>query len=1191
MTSEELQIILPEVEEKNKLLAEKIFGVTKESSSQNSIIQEVEIRICCKLEEIGFSSWNNGKRDTRSGRLGPDTVIFDKHSRSYDGFFVEVDKDPLHLNSRGNFSSIRANVCVFSGKWQYELTLGSQGVMQLGWDLNEENVFTNEFGVGDTIKSFAYDGNRKRKWNFSTSQYGEYWLSGDVIGCTIDLDNGSIFFFRNGKPLGEAFTNIEMGAGCGYFPTISLARNETVVANFGGTPFRYPIDGFEPIQQPPTESMNQASLILNWFQKLLELCEEEDYILGEFKNEADDCKETSILMFARLLIKYLYQFLDNSYVMEACLVPFLEKLANVSSLIEDDQPLITDYKIKVFFEMLFLFMQDEVFGILKTTIKYSVSRFNQVSTDLEFIQQRQCLKFLISLLQIDQIRDCLLRKSYFVLYRLPECMNLKPFDAIVSNEIVPKTWWESDTGSLDDPDEERKNMYLTSCKEIAVGVKRIELLQLNLLEVLLQNNEENAFIQSSRTIFINMFRYFLKKICLVKSKVLPEHSSAILHCYFQRLLLILRRLWEMEMQLEEPHVMVSKFYENTFEFFNMQRFGGTWSFLIKKYRNMLISRLGEAEFLKVKDSDLNRESHPMGPFDTFSIEVSNVNQAGQMVPIGFFHLRDLSTRDDSNTWLKNIKQKQMEDGLMEMLDGLVMFYHHTVHKQFQGINKFRLKLKKYVEAMNQAHEKLKEAKKNRPEVVVELTNSLLVFETKVDYLSRKMAWIHSVIFSSSNESNLLWLLTAVLKTLKLASQDGDFFAFIPEFYIETLIEMSFALRNYFGHNLEQSEDYTVIMTEVADFLASHFSDTRIVNPNVNDCTIHGLAWFVTNQRGLTCLEHISQSSQGKMITDLLKPYDDRPWAHTNWVLLRFWHGCGFAYRYQKSPHIMGPKLLFNDSILMHHTFKPCPSLLYQKLIEKIMLCDEEISSAFINSALNQLNWVFSEVIGMLQKIKEFSLSELESIRTNQFLVCSTCFDFTLGLLRVFEMIITVCKPLFTDFKRLNSENLLERLCQILCLILLRVSSADGCFEYVISLNIHELETIHQFPILAALIGVMIALLDGDESHDAKTESEISPVVKTLLSDPGFEIKNLLYVLGEDDRAKNKNEKPFSFLAYPDAVNEHEINEVRRIIQIFTKCEQILSTGVKETPDDELCMICCALPMSVTLRPCLHKSCK
>lgn len=46
--------------------------------------------------------------------------------------------------------------------------------MQLGW-ATLETKFSQEKGVGDTADSYAYDGNRLRKWNKTTSPYGETW--------------------------------------------------------------------------------------------------------------------------------------------------------------------------------------------------------------------------------------------------------------------------------------------------------------------------------------------------------------------------------------------------------------------------------------------------------------------------------------------------------------------------------------------------------------------------------------------------------------------------------------------------------------------------------------------------------------------------------------------------------------------------------------------------------------------------------------------------------------------------------------------------------------------------------------------------------------------------------------------------------------------------------------------------------
>lgn len=60
-----------------------------------------------------------------------------------------------------------------------------------------------------------------------------------------------------------------------------------------------------------------------------------------------------------------------------------------------------------------------------------------------------------------------------------------------------------------------------------------------------------------------------------------------------------------------------------------------------------------------------------------------------------------------------------------------------------------------------------------------------------------------------------------------------------------------------------------------------------------------------------------------MVRGLLRPYENRAWAQSNWVLVRFWQGNGFAFRYKKSPHLhkkMGPKIIPNETSFIGQAF-------------------------------------------------------------------------------------------------------------------------------------------------------------------------------------------------------------------------------------------------------------------------------
>ena len=213
---------------------------------------------------------NTDETDTiaaQRGRIGPRRVDVDRRRTSGD---VRVDTTGTSIHSRANFSSVRANTCVFEGKWSYEATLGSSGIMQLGW-CTSRCPFTRENGVGDAPDSFAFDGHRMRKWNVSSAAYGQAWVAGDVITCTIDLtpglSGGTVSYHRNGVPLGVAFDNIRrwrdaegtkesQGASgaLAYFPAVSLSMGERCCLNFGDAPARYPVEGYSPLQAPPDDT-------------------------------------------------------------------------------------------------------------------------------------------------------------------------------------------------------------------------------------------------------------------------------------------------------------------------------------------------------------------------------------------------------------------------------------------------------------------------------------------------------------------------------------------------------------------------------------------------------------------------------------------------------------------------------------------------------------------------------------------------------------------------------------------------------------------------------------------------------------------------------------------------------------------------------------------------------------------------
>lgn len=72
----------------------------------------------------------------------------------------------LDITATSNFATVRANTAVTKECYYYEVTLLSDGLMQIGW-CQINSSFNHDDGVGDSESSYAYDGFRCMKWHKS----------------------------------------------------------------------------------------------------------------------------------------------------------------------------------------------------------------------------------------------------------------------------------------------------------------------------------------------------------------------------------------------------------------------------------------------------------------------------------------------------------------------------------------------------------------------------------------------------------------------------------------------------------------------------------------------------------------------------------------------------------------------------------------------------------------------------------------------------------------------------------------------------------------------------------------------------------------------------------------------------------------------------------------------------------------
>jgi hypothetical protein len=143
----------------------------------------------------------------------------------------------------------RATVGVSSGKWYWEVTVNVVGFTFAGGVMKTELAILNNTFPGNISypsgSSFGYYfTGSKYGGGLSNAAYGASYTNGDTIGTALDLDAGTITFYKNGVSQGVAFT----GLSGEFAPATGLYSTSNHDVNFGQRPFAYtPPTGYKKL--------------------------------------------------------------------------------------------------------------------------------------------------------------------------------------------------------------------------------------------------------------------------------------------------------------------------------------------------------------------------------------------------------------------------------------------------------------------------------------------------------------------------------------------------------------------------------------------------------------------------------------------------------------------------------------------------------------------------------------------------------------------------------------------------------------------------------------------------------------------------------------------------------------------------------------------------------------------------------
>ncbi|XP_028398244.1 E3 ubiquitin-protein ligase RNF123-like [Dendronephthya gigantea] len=1097
-------------------------------------LQEHLEKILAEHNNESKPEYTEQERALSDGRIGPEIVKIDTSGRCGN---MDISEN-LELDSQSNFSSLRANICICRGKWMFEVLLGTRGIMQLGW-ATVNCQFTNEEGVGDTADSYAYDGHRVRKWNLSASAYGEEWMAGDVIGCTFDLDNGEISYYRNGVNMGVAYTDVPRGAGIAYFPAASLSYCESCQLNFGATPFIFPIEGFKPLQDPPSVELAQAKELLEFLERLLPGPERIPRMPSSLSGRA----ATLALLTSSHVFEKLAPLLTRSYVVEAALIPFL-----LNSCSKTVHPTEIHPGVKKMLDLMCACMEDfEIQPCLKHLFYGLLKAYWHRPVLADFKTQTASLSLMLSTLHHEQTRKLWLNMKSFP-QKFGYFMHIRPPDDAVLVELFPVVLYEEKDTSTVNSDEEREN-HKKHCEKLRTKIKVLENIHVEMCKILLEDEREEG-CPSTRSAFLEKFRKYLQENMFIALSSHPPSSCSgpVLTCFFHRYMEALRCHWDKwakengnELTSQSLFVPVSAFVDKSINYFELSRIGGITSHLRKSH------------------SDKLKNSCPTETKDDMKASGSR----GATTSLGSSSGIDIS--------------------LMEAVDTLIMLYFFGVHRQFSKVRSVRDNLHQNIRALEETDKKINKCPKDKLDVRAELERSRKVFAKETTNCTRQMAWVRSLIFTPEKQADVYWMLNIALKTIENAKKDATMFDFVPEFYIEAICSGYSALRNLFSPTVVFNDlpDCEELLKKMASFFAENVCESSIVNPDLRDTLIQGLVTFSCYPDCLKALEELPSISQERVVRTLMGAYEKRTWVQTTWILIRFWKGCGFAFNYSLQPwgHMSG---ISDHGLQRVNLQPPCPSPVYQHVLAKLCTEDKALSKGFLNGVLNQLNWAFSEFIGMLQQIQ--SLPNI-AVENRQLKTCIVCFELTVGLLRVLEMVCTVAPQLFTDWENFPSAELnISRLFQLVTQAFNRLTASANIFENVSRLHLPGFDCVDRFPLLSALAGIMLALLKRSK------QASIDCACSILFAEPGFQFDSFRFLF---DRKSNggKPVSGFSFSHYK-VVSEEELQELEELSSILSTYKEKVNLKRQSSIDSgELCTICYAMPQSAVFVPCGHKSCR
>lgn len=1125
---------------------------------------------------------------------------------------MRIIKRPLLVESLAMFSSARANACVWKGKWMYEVILETSGVQQLGW-VTLSCPFTDQKGVGDADDSYAFDGRRVKKWNKEAEPYGQPWVVGDVIGCCIDLDNDEISFSRNGFSLGVAFREIrKMEPGFGYYPAISLSQGERCELNFGSRPFKYPIEGYLPIQAP-TSVTSFATQLLGCLSRLLNL---QSFERAEHSSVEKLRRLKRFVSFEELFDPVSHGICEELFsILEADVWsmeyigwgPFLSVMMEAFGMQAPHDYSSLDKTVDVFLEfegshLLFEHLINALSCGCKTT--------SLVLTECPYSGSYSYLALACHILRREKLMVLWWKSSDFE-FLFEGFLSRKAPNKQDLECMMPSVWWP---GSCEDVSYESGMILATTA--LSKAVSKIEEKHRDLCCLVIQFIPPLTPPQLPGSVFRTFLQNLLLKNGGVDRNIPPPgvSSNSVLVSLYTVILHFLSEGfgvrdicgWLKSCETIDPSVgFLHRGGQQSFPLYlflrndphrtDISRLGGSFSHLL----NSNPANNEEAEVIRWEegcmDDEETRVNHSTrqkpcccssSSYDDLTrISKDSVRYTSKSsghcnhIPERSAHVAAECSAGSLNDEIANKPsssgQSESEFGYRtvqhvmnvpresnmssatlreeELLDALLLLYHLGLAPNFKQASYYMSHQLQSISVLDETDKQIREG--TCSEQLKRLKEARNFYHEEVIDCVRHCAWYRISLFSQWKQRGMYAMCMWIVQLLLVLSKVDSVFVYIPEFYLEALVDCFHVLRKSDPPFVSPAIFVKHGLASFVTFVVTHFNDPRISSADLRDLLLQSISVLVQYKEYLAAFESNEVAVQ-RLPKALLSAFDQRSWIPVTNILLRLCRSSGFGSS--------------------KHGESSSSSVVFQRLLQEACINDKELFSAFLNRLFNTLSWTMTEFSVSIREMQEkFQVPEFQQRK------CSVIFDLSCNLARILEF----CTREIPQAFLLGTDTNLRRLTELIVFILNHITSAADAEFFDLSLRRHghSLEKVNRGMILAPLVGIILNLLDASSGTECREHNDVVGIFASM-DCPKTVHYGFQYLLDYNWAGSFRGD------AYLGKLGQLQKFASILISRTESQVVDTMGYGGETESDDSTCCICFAGEEDAQFVPCSHRSC-